>query len=104
MSTESAATTEKIEAVKASLAKVEAMEADKKAGKKAAPKKSAEPAADIEFISKEVELYEFELLDIRPYRRPDRRLVWRVPSDIVARFEVHHHVQRGRIVRADAQI
>lgn len=103
MSTEPTATPEKIDAVKASLARIEANDTDKKAEKKVTPKKVAVPHY-IEFVSKEPEMYEFELLDIRPSRRPDRRLVWLVPGDIVARFEVHHHVQRGRIVRADAQI
>jgi hypothetical protein len=31
-------------------------------------------------------------------------LIWKVPADVAARFEVHHHVQRGRIVRSDANV
>jgi hypothetical protein len=91
-------TTDEIEIVKASLAKVEAMP------KPAARSRKVEPVADATFVSKEAEVHEFEVMEIRPTRRPDRRLVWVVPSDLTARFEVHHHVQRGRIVRSDANV
>jgi hypothetical protein len=93
----SVATPEEIAQVQASLAKVEATP-------KAARSRKVEPAPDATYVSKEAEIHEFEVMEIRPTRRPDRRLVWLVPADLAARFEVHHHVQRGRIVRADTNV
>lgn len=94
------ATAEEIAIVEASLAKI----AEEPAAPKRTRAKVEAPAPDVEFVSKEPEIYEFEVLDIRPSRRPDRRLIWTVPASIASRFEVHHHVQRGRIVRADANV
>lgn len=68
-------------------------------------RKSAEPvAADVIYISREIEPSVFEIMDIRPARRDDRRLVWNVPAEIAERFARHHHVVTGRVVPSDANI
>lgn len=71
------------------------------------PKRKAaiEPTStEVEFVSREVEAAVFEIMDIRPARRDDRRLVWSVPAPMAERFARHHHVVTGRVVSADAKL
>ncbi|CAB5220269.1 hypothetical protein UFOVP235_24 [uncultured Caudovirales phage] len=97
------ATPEEIAIVEESLAKALAKQSEPVAARRQRKPVEA-PALPVEFVSKEVEPHEFEVLEISPHRRPDRRLIWVVPHELVNRFEVHHHVQRGRIVRADTNV
>lgn len=78
----------------------EALTAEKPKRKSATEQTSTE----VEFISREAEAAVFEIMDIRPARRDDRRLVWSVPGDLADRFARHHHCVTGRVVRADAKL
>lgn len=55
------------------------------------------------FISRDRESVQFNIMvanrDIRPFRTPDgSRLVFRVPDELVERFQAHTHCKDGRIV------
>lgn len=68
-------------------------------------RKSAESSVgQVEYISREPEAQVFEIMELRPARREDRRLVWSVPAEIAERFARHHHVVTGRVVPSDANI
>jgi len=59
---------------------------------------SSEPSS-IDFVSKERESHQFQIIGIRPSRSNDGRLHFEVPADEADRFSRHHHVVTGRVIR-----
>lgn len=72
-----------------------------KAEAKAAAKPDPKPAPDfVHFESRKPEPTMFSVAGYRSIRNHSTgHLEWVVPADDVARFEKHHHVVQGRIMR-----
>ena len=88
--------------LEAEIAKLDAPKTPAPEAKKAPAKKSN--SNSVLFISTDPEPQRFSIQVagdfIRPTRDPKGLYnVWRVPNDLVERFELHHHVARGRIIR-----
>jgi hypothetical protein len=53
------------------------------------------------FVSVDNEPVQFRMGVYEPYRYNGSRLAWRIPLDVADRFEQHHWVVEGRVVRLE---
>lgn len=78
----------------------------KKVASEKVDKSTKKKAGEVYYISKEEEPSQFSIQvageKYKGYWDSQRKhLCWRIPEELASRFEQHHHVLMGRIIKAD---